>query len=28
VTVVAFGRQKQDLEEVFLDLVEGGGHGQ
>jgi len=28
VTVVAFGRQKQDLEDVFLKIVEGGGHGQ
>mgnify|MGYP001044566906 FL=1 len=27
VQVVEFGRQKYDLEEVFLKIVEGGGHG-
>jgi ABC-2 type transport system ATP-binding protein len=27
VTVVEFGQHKLDLEEVFLDLVEGGEHG-
>jgi ABC-2 type transport system ATP-binding protein len=27
VTVVEFGRQKHNLEEVFLKLVEGGSHG-
>ena len=28
VTVIEFGRHKHNLEEVFLNLVEGGGHGQ
>jgi hypothetical protein len=27
VTVAEFGRQKYDLEEVFLNIVEGGNNG-
>jgi hypothetical protein len=26
--VTEFGRQKDDLEDVFLKIVEGGQHGQ
>jgi hypothetical protein len=28
VVVTEFGRQKDDLEDVFLKIVEGGQHGQ
>ena len=28
VTVIEFGQQKQNLEDVFLNIVEGAGHGQ